>query len=345
MNDTNFVKSNSSQIIPFQTTNYKKGALMKKITFFLVLFCMYRVAFSQSVLHYNFLNSLNEVHGAGPALSVLGNAGSYEIDTLSEIGGSNKTVYRFEKNSGVQFNNTAAGNFIGETYTIELYFVFDELTSWKRVVDWKNRKTDNGAYVFNGELNFYNILYSSEAPVVTGQYTYYVITRDGASKKVLIYTDAEVKIDFTDNYNDALIDGDGFLNFFHDDLVVPNEASSGAVAMLNLYNYALDSNEIKTNWNSIGSTVFGMNDLPSKSLLKVFPNPATTQISINLSDFGNIDNLILTIVNENGQNVLTKNTSGSSSPLIISTSAFDKGIYIMRIAGGGKYVSSKFVIR
>jgi len=59
-----------------------------------------------------------------------------------------------------------------------------------------------------------------EAPVEAGEYTYYVNTRNAAIKNVLIYTDADVKINFTDSNDDAVIDEDGILNFFYDDLAV-----------------------------------------------------------------------------------------------------------------------------
>ena len=188
---------------------------MKKITFFITTIFLSFLLQGQSILHYDFTNSLSEINGNGPDLTVLGNAGTYEQDTLGEVGDAKKWVYRFEENSGFQFDNTAAGNFFGDNYTIELYFVFDELSSWKRVVDWKNRKTDNGAYVYYGKLNFYNIVTSNEAPVVEGEYTYYVITRDAASKELLIYTDAEVEIAFTDNFDNALLDEDNPVSYTH----------------------------------------------------------------------------------------------------------------------------------
>jgi hypothetical protein len=294
---------------------------------------------------YNFQNTLNEAHTGGPALTVLGTAGNYEIDTLNEIGGSNKTVYRFETNNGVQFNNTAAGHFLGETYTIELYFVFDELNSWKRVVDWKNRKTDWGAYVYYGQLNFFNILYSTEAPVAAGEYTYYVITRDSATKQVLIYTDADVKINFVDTDGDAIIDNDGVLNFFYDDLIVQNEASSGAVATLKLYNYAVDSATIRTNWNTIGSTVFGMNDQLQAASLKVFPNPASTQIYVDLSGFEKGEDLQLSVVNQDGQLVYNQTALTSTTPFMIATASWTKGVYYIRIQGNMRYSSSKILIK
>ncbi len=317
---------------------------MKKLLLFLYLLVISTAILAQSKLTYNFSGSLNEANGSGPALNVLGTQGSFVTDTLSEIG-NNKTVYRFEKNNGVQFNNVTAGNFLGQTYTIELYFVFDELSSWKRVVDWKNRKTDAGAYVYNGELNFYPYLYSQEAPVVAHEYTYYVITRDSASKNVLIYTDAEVKINFTDNDNAAVIDGDGMLNFFYDDLAVQNEASSGAVAMLRLYNYALDSTAIKDNWNQIGSNVLGLNET-AKSTIKVnaYPNPATDHLNLDLSVFAQNKEARIRIVNSSGQVVFNDKIILLKSDYSVPISKLSKGLYIVSIESQDEIARTRFIV-
>jgi hypothetical protein len=299
---------------------------------------------AQSVLHYDFMNTLNERTGVGPALTVLGTEGVFVTDTLSEIEGNNKKVYRFEKNSGVQFNNVAANNFIQESYTIEMYFVFDELSSWKRVVDWKNRKTDWGAYVYYGQLNFYSILYSNEAPVVEDQYTYYVITRNGLTNKVLIYTDAEVKIDFTDNNGDALVDGDGVLNFFFDDLIVPNEASSGAVALIKLYNYVLDSVDIHNSWEDIGGTVFGQMENISKTKIKVFPNPASDQISIDCSGIQLISDCHLMLVSETGE-MINYPIPVNKATFTIPTESLARGLYFVRLDTGKQVFSSKVFLQ
>jgi hypothetical protein len=300
---------------------------------------------AQSRLHYNFLNSLNEVNGNGPALTVLGIQGNFVVDTLSEIQGNNKVVYRFEKNNGVQFNNSAAGNFIGESYTIELYFVFDELTSWKRVVDWKNRKTDWGAYVYYGELNFYNILYSDEAPVHEGEYTYYVITRNGATKQVLIYTDAEVKIAFTDNNGDALIDSDGVLNFFYDDLIVTNEAASGAVAMLKLYNYVLDSTTIQSNWEEIGSTVFGIGQKATFPQFQISPNPVDNELHLGLHGIKPVERCRIDVFNASGRTVYTGLLNSGNSEHCIPVRTLSPGIYYIRLTASSYSAAGKFIKR
>jgi hypothetical protein len=268
-------------------------------------------------------------------------------DTLNEINNFTKTVYRFGYNNGLQFNNAAAGNFIGGSFTIELYFVFDELSSWKRVVDWKNRKSDGGAYVYNGELNFYPVEYSGEAPVVAGEYTYYVITRDGGTNQVLFYTDDGVQIDFIDDQGLALVDVDNVLNFFQDDLAVPGEASAGAVALLNLYDYVLDSTTIKQNFENIGGTVFSVNEPKKQNVeMGIYPNPASSEATLDLSIFKGSPKTSITIQNLLGQTVFSTTwNSREPSQLHLDLSSFPKGIYMVRAESLDKSSTKRLIIR
>ncbi len=305
------------------------------------------MANGQSVLHYDFINSLSEVKGNGPDLTVLGTEGIFVEDTLGEVDDAKKWVYRFEKNSGFQFDNTAAGNFLGENYTIELYFVFDALNSWKRVVDWKNRKTDYGAYVYNGELNFYPYIYSDEAPVVAGEYTYYVITRDAVSKELLIYTDAKVEIQIVDNSGDGLLDSDNVLNIFHDDIVVANEASSGAVAMLKLYNYKLDSNAIKNNYDNLAGNIFGIGEHSKNNTnIQTYPNPFNDHLNVNLSKFDDQENIIVSLVNVIGTKVLSVEIEAKNQKSIkLNTSKLQSGIYIVIAESDSQRATAKVLIQ
>lgn len=307
-------------------------------------FCM---GYSQGTLHYDFTSSLEEVNGNGPVLSVLGDAGIYVEDTLLEIGSAEKWVYRFEPNSGFQFDNAAAGNFLGESYTIELYFVFDYLNSWKRVVDWKNRKSDNGAYVYNGQLNFYPYQYSGEAPVNAGEYTYYVVTRDASDEEVIVYTDAVTQISFIDSGGDALLDEDNVLNFFHDDLVVPNEVSSGAVAMLKIYNTVLDSATIKANFEDLAGNVFSVSEFEGgNSSLRVYPNPATDKITVDLSDFGSNQNVSLKLITSQGKIVEQYDViPASDMKFTFGVGELNSGIYALTAESRSKIISQKVLIQ
>ena len=300
---------------------------------------------AQSVLTYDFESTLNEVTGAGPTLKVLGEEGEFRIDTLDKINQSTKMVYQFGVNSGFQFDNTEADGFLGHSYTIELYMKFDELDSWKRVVDWKNRKSDNGAYIYYGRLNFYPYQYSDEVPVAPGEYTYYVITRDSASQALLIYTDAEVKISFIDDDGDALLDVDQVLNFFHDDVVVPNEASSGTVAMLKIYSYTMDSTSIQNNYNEIGSQVFSVPEVGKSAQVNVYPNPASDKLRLDLSGFGKSEQVKIHLMNVCGQSVLNTqyNTSGSAM-IKLEIPELRNGVYVLKVESVKNVFSTKVLI-
>jgi hypothetical protein len=317
---------------------------MRLFTFLTALLFLSLTAFAQNVLTYNFNNTLEEADGQGPELTVLGNQGVFMEDTLLEIGSSEKWVYRFEKNSGLQFVDDG---FLGDSYTIELYFVFDELNGWKRVVDWKNRKTDYGAYVYYGQLNFYPYEYSGEAPVLPEEYTYYVITRDGATGELLFYCDADVEISFTDDGGDALVDGDNVVNFFHDDLIVPNEASSGAVAMLRMYNYALDSNAIKQNFENLGSNVFSVREIEKRFVeLDVYPNPASSMATIYFKAFDNDRKVNVMIQDMLGHTVRNFTLNPQMDPALkLDVSSLPKGIYMIKAESVTKSSVAKLIVR
>ena len=320
---------------------------MKNFYFLLIALFLSAALQGQWMLHYDFTNSLSEVNGNGPELTVLGDFGFYEEDVLSEVGSAKKWVYRFEANSGFQFDNIVTAYSLGEAYTIELYFVFDNLSSWKRVVDWKNRKSDYGAYVYNGELNFYPHAYSAEAPVVAGEYTYYVITRNAETQELLIYTDAETYITITDIPGDALIDEDNKLNFFHDDLSVPNEASSGAVAMLKIYNYTLDSTTIKNNYDDLAGNLFYIGKKNSiNTIIQTFPNPVADRINVDLSNFAENETVHIKLVNTIGIVVLdTELATGNQKKIVLNTNEIESGIYILTAESESRHAIGKVLIQ
>jgi OOP family OmpA-OmpF porin len=235
--------------------------------FLIVLFLIFSqlVEAQQRQGVYLFNNNFASLDGSLPALSPLGTRGSFGEEALPELSDMNKSVYRFNKNCGLQFDNSIAGQFLGASYSIEVYFRFDELNSWKRVIDFKNRSTDEGCYIFNGKLNFYNLMMSDLSPIRVNEYTHYTITRDEKTKEVRIFADGVSKITFRDTLNRAVISGDQKLNFFFDDLKVTDEASAGAVAMIRLFNYTLSPTEVMANFVGLGQNV-QMKETPKAEL-------------------------------------------------------------------------------
>ena len=190
---------------------------------------------AQKVYTYDFSDGLKSYSDSAPKLHILGTEGKYLEEVLPELGKQKRTVYQFEANSGLQFNNQEGYNLLSGSYTVEVYFRLDELESWKRVLDFKNRKSDNGCYIYEGRLNFFNFATGEKAPVKPKEYIHYVFSRDAETHLIKMYVDGESKVEFTDPGDEAVLGQDQVLNFFQDDLIAKNEASPGAVALIRLY--------------------------------------------------------------------------------------------------------------
>lgn len=225
---------------------------------------------AQRTAVYRFENSFEEESGKFPKLKVLGQEGTFQNEKLPELKNLQRTVYVFDKNCGLQFDNRAANGFLSGSYTIEIYFRFTSLDSWKRVIDFKNRKSDNGCYIFYGKLNFYNFATGTKAPVNPNEYTHYVVARDARTNQLKMYVDGESKVEFTDRFSQGIIDEDGVLNFFFDDLIVKDEASDGAVAMIKLYDYVVDPASIKRDFQLLEEKI-------SQPLVVNTPTPVAPQ--------------------------------------------------------------------
>ena len=225
---------------------------------------------AQRTAVYRFDNSFEEESGKLPKLKVLGQEGTFQNEKLPELKNLQRTVYVFDRNCGLQFDNRAANGFLSGSYTIEIYFRFTSLDSWKRVIDFKNRKSDNGCYIFYGKLNFYNFATGTKAPVNPNEYTHYVVARDARTNQLKMYVDGESKVEFTDRFSQGIIDEDGMLNFFFDDLIVKDEASDGAVAMIKLYDYVVDPASIKRDFQLLEEKI-------SQPLVVNTPTPVAPQ--------------------------------------------------------------------
>ena len=231
-----------------------------------------------------------DVPGA-PALDSLG-AGAFAADTLAEVDGLERTSYRFARGSGLAFDNGEAGDFLGASYTLELYFRLDDLASWRRIVDYDDRASDNGLYAKDGRINFFDATLSPEAPLAPGEYAHVVATRDSADgERYAIYVDGELAAAFADTVGDGLLgDGDP-LAFFRDDLRVPGETSAGTVALVRLRDYALDSLGARAAFAELGASVasppsgIGRAGGPDLSAaVRLSPNPVADVLRVELLD-------------------------------------------------------------
>jgi OOP family OmpA-OmpF porin len=221
---------------------------------FLLLLLSGASAVSQSQWTYDFNNELTPIESGGIKLKVLGQPGKYVKEPIPGTDGLFRTTYRFETNSGLQFDNTEAKGFLSKSFTVELYFKMDSLSSWKRVLDFKNRKSDYGCYIYDGKLNFYDFAISEKAPVRRNQYLHYVYSRDFETKTIKMYINGIEKLEFKDPGTEGLLDQDQLLNLFQDDLVANHEASSGSVALIRVYDRVMTPVFIRRSYQSLMKT-------------------------------------------------------------------------------------------
>ena len=289
-------------------------------------------------LTYNFIDTLAEGRLQGPSLARIG-TGRYVTDTIT-CSGQVRSVYHFDLNQGISFRNSLAQNFISKTYTIELFFKMETMNSWKRVVDFKNRSTDWGCYVFNGRLNFYNIATSDTVPFAANRYQYYTVTRDSVTKEVRVYSSGRSRISFIDNGEQAVLGTDNLLNFFQDDLRVPNEASAGNIALLRLTDRALDSASVLSRFSNICTALAvsrGKSAVPAS--LELYPNPTSghTLFARNKS----ASSTPYSLLDAQGK-VVSSGILNASSTNPIDIAGLANGLYILQTQAGD---SQRVIIR
>ncbi|WP_165933400.1 OmpA family protein [Arundinibacter roseus] len=236
-------------------------------SFFLTLLGLLLIPFSgvfaQKELTYDFSKGLSSTDSTGPSLLPLGEPGKFVEEVLPELGKKKRIVYQFEENSGLQFDNSSADGFLNGSFTIEIYFRLRDLESWKRVLDFKNRQSDNGCYIYEGRLNFFNFATGEKAPVKPNEYVHYVFSRDVETHEIKMYVDGESKVAFRDPGDEAVLGKDQVLNFFQDDLIARNEASSGAVALIRLYDRVMTPVLVRQQFQQLARTIDASAQVPN----------------------------------------------------------------------------------
>jgi hypothetical protein len=194
-------------------------------TFFL---CLPAVWGSTLTHDYNLTNSLNDLVGSTP---LNGDGGS-----ISGAG------YTFAANQGL--NVSSASNVAD--YSILMDFSFQDLSGYRKILDYKNLASDNGLYNLNTDLNYFNFSFGPTGAFTANTLARVVITRDSTTQLVTGYVNGVSQISFTDSGSDATFTGtNGIIRFFEDDFVTGSrEASAGLATHISIYDGALTSEQV-----------------------------------------------------------------------------------------------------
>lgn len=181
-------------------------------------------AHAELIHQYRLNNSLADDFG-GPSL--VANGGTFTADR-----------YVFGMNQGLTLNEN-----LGSVYTIDFVYNFSNQTSYRKLIDFRNRTSDNGVYAHTGRALFYvSGTYGGTGtqmlPNVDSQVT---VTRDatGATKA---FVNKELMFSYMDS-GSALTFGN-VASFFMDDGAVGGEASPGQVDFIRIFDTALTPAEV-----------------------------------------------------------------------------------------------------
>jgi OmpA-OmpF porin, OOP family len=175
-----------------------------------------RPAQAQKLLRdYQFKETLKDSTNLGP-----------EIQAIN--GGLGNGVYTFLADQGLKLEKSG----VTDHYTIELTMKFEDVESWQKVVDFKNRSSDNGLYVYNGQLQFYD--FGIGGDFQANQEYRVKLERDRNTNMVRGYINDALTFEFADADGHAIIDNET-LSFFLDDDGTGEEEAPGAVTRIRIW--------------------------------------------------------------------------------------------------------------
>jgi hypothetical protein len=209
---------------------------------------------------YRVQNTLNSSVGTIGPLTIVDTAADVSFVSATVLGQTQQVLNFANVGSDHGVQAQTNGFLSATTYSIVMLASFnftlgDSVAT--KIFDFKNLSSDAGLYVndLTGLLSFNGItpLPIGGTPVVTGNYTQIVLTRDGATGLTTVYQNGMIAFSFTDTNGDAVLGdatatGNAFLTVFDDDnaniVGVTNESTQGNLARLRLYDGVLTAQEV-----------------------------------------------------------------------------------------------------
>lgn len=229
--------------------------MMKKLIPYLLLLVTFGLS-AQPLQEYYFNNTFAGTGGGGSLSETLACSalpGAFGTDTIRTTNGdcSVSDVFCFNAGGGVSYPN----NSITGSYTINLFFKFNTLSGYSRIIDFSNSTTDAGFYLLNNCLNFYPNGNVGTCPYFQPN-VYYLFTfvRDGNTNVISVYVNGVLFASYTDTgniYKPATSTTP--IIFFRDDNVVTCEAKAGCIKYASVSQQQLTAQQVDSIWQDICS--------------------------------------------------------------------------------------------
>jgi hypothetical protein len=188
---------------------------------------------------YQLNGDLNDLYG-GPALQSLG--GSLV---------SNPGRYTFGANQGLKLTGGLSDI---STWSLDFRASYDSLSgTWKKLVDFRDRSTDDGLYFQGDKLQFYPDASGATSVSINTDYTI-ALARDGSTGTLNGYINGILQWSIANETESNVIGN--ILTFFADDFVTgQGEAQPGSVDFIRIYDGVLNADEarILANGGTVGT--------------------------------------------------------------------------------------------
>ncbi len=193
--------------------------------------------------NYQLQGSLASVVGGAPSLTDLGPGNRFVRETVD---GVSRQVLRFPKGGGLALSTS--GMVDPRSYSVVLLFRLDELSRFRRILDFSDSTSDNGFYDYSGNA----VIYGSEGGatrsgiVFDESYAQVILASApaGDSQRVVADVNGAEVVAATALKGFDL--GPGTLRLFQDNVKGPagGEESAGALACLLVYDGVLNAEEV-----------------------------------------------------------------------------------------------------
>lgn len=187
---------------------------------------------------YQFQGNLNSSVAGAPAITNLSCGGSNSF-VSDVVDGYTRQTVRFPFNCGLSVN-TGGSLIPSNTYTIVVLFKVDAVSGFRRIVDFSNGLSDDGAYILDSRYEFEP---TNTNPVILPSVYFQATLVREPSGTVRVYRDGVQRVTAADG-GTFMISPANVLKFFQDDAAFGGEASAGNVARIRLFDGAMTTQQI-----------------------------------------------------------------------------------------------------
>jgi hypothetical protein len=160
---------------------------------------------------------------------------------LTSGGGSvSSSGYSFAAGQGIEL--TAGVN--ASNYSIEMHVKLSTVSGYEKLIDFKNLTVDQGLYVLNGHLDFFNFIEGTAMPITANTAFDLVLTRNSSSKVVNGYVNGVQQFTFVDSSGAAVFSTSNAWFLRDDNTTSDHEASPGVLTRLRIYNGPLSTAQV-----------------------------------------------------------------------------------------------------